>query len=219
MEINPNDIDQRDVYKLLIGSVVPRPIAWVATQDAEGRNNLAPFSFFNAIGSNPPALTVSINHAAARVDGRKDTLSNILETGEFVVNIVTEDTVHAMNETAIDYPAGVDEFVQAGLDSVPSLTVRPLRVAASPVNFECTLFTSVPIGSGPGSTILVVGLIKHIHIRDDLLDERYRIDIERLRPVAALPAAATARCAKSLISSEKAINRTTNVCQPLPYLV
>jgi flavin reductase (DIM6/NTAB) family NADH-FMN oxidoreductase RutF len=186
MEIDPTQLDQRDVYKLIIGSVVPRPIAWVSTQDAEGRRNLAPFSFFNAVGSNPPALTVSINHAVARSDGRKDTLANILATREFVVNIVTEDTVLAMNETATDYPAGVDEFAEAGLSYAPSLTVSPPRVAASPVNFECELFTSVPVGDGPGSATIVIGLIKHIHIRDELLDERYRIDLARLRPVARL---------------------------------
>lgn len=186
MELDPTTIDQREVYKLLIGSVVPRPIAWVSSCDAAGRNNLAPFSFFNATGSNPPAVTISVNHAAARVSGRKDTLRNIMELGEFVVNIVTEATAAAMNDTATDYPEEFDEFAAAGLTPVASQSVRPPRVAESPIHFECALHTTVPLGEGPGSTTLVIGIIRHIHIDDELLDERNHIDLARLRPIGRL---------------------------------
>lgn len=186
MEIDPAALDQREVYKLLIGCVVPRPIAWVATLDREGVRNLAPFSFFNVVGSSPPALTVAINYTADRPAGRKDTLQNILDTGEFVVNLVTEATATAMNETATDYPAGFDEFVEAGLTPAPSRTVRPPRVGESPVSFECGLHTALPVGSGPGSSTLVVGLIRHIAVSDEVIDERYHIDLARLRPVARL---------------------------------
>jgi flavin reductase (DIM6/NTAB) family NADH-FMN oxidoreductase RutF len=186
MEFDPSTMDQREVYKLIIGTIVPRPIAWVSSCDAAGNRNLAPFSFFNGAGSSPPALTVSINHDAARAEGRKDTLANILELKEFVVNLVTEDTAAAMNETATNYPAGFDEFALAGLTAAPSRTVRPPRVAESPVSFECALHTAVPIGEGPGSTTVVIGIIRHIAIRDDVIDERNHIDLSRLRPVARL---------------------------------
>lgn len=186
MELDPATMDQREVYKLLIGCVVPRPIAWVSTIDLEGRRNLAPFSFFNGVGSNPPALTVSINHAAGRSSGKKDTLANILATGELVVNLVTEATAAAMNETATDYPAGFDEFELAGLTAAPSRTVRPPRVGESPVSFECALHTALPIGEGPGSSTLVVALIRHIAISDAVVGERNHIDVHKLRPVARL---------------------------------
>lgn len=186
MEIDPAGLDQREVYKLLIGCVAPRPIAWVSTVDGQGRRNLAPFSFFNVVGSSPPALSVSINYTADRPSGRKDTLRNILDTGEFVVNIVTEATAGAMNETATDYPEAFDEFAEAGLTPAPSRTVRPPRVGESPVSFECALHTALPVGSGPGSGTLVVGLIRHIAVSDGVVDERYHIDLGRLRPVARL---------------------------------
>lgn len=186
MELDPSTMDQREVYKLLIGCVVPRPIAWVSTVDLEGRRNLAPFSFFNAVGSNPPALTVSINHAASRSSGKKDTLANILVTGELVVNLVTEATAAAMNETATDYPEGFDEFAMAGLTPAPSRAVRPPRVGESPVSFECTLHTALPIGEGPGSSTLVVAVIRHIAISDAVIGERNHIKLDRLKPVARL---------------------------------
>lgn len=186
MEIDPATLDQREVYKLLIGCVVPRPIAWVSTVDLAGRRNLAPFSFFNGVGSSPLALAVAINHAAGRAEGRKDTLRNILATGEFVVNLVTEATAAAMNETATDYPEEFDEFAEAGLTPAPSRSVRPPRVGESPVSFECALHTAVPVGSGPGSSTLVVGVVRHLAISDEVIDERLHIDVHRLRPVARL---------------------------------
>src|SRR5205085_9276828 len=111
--------------------------------------NLAPFSFFNGIGSNPPALSVSINYTSNN-DQRKDTLRNIEATGEFVINIVDEKRAQAMNVTAIDYPLDVDEFAVAGLTPIPGVAVRAPRVAESPVSMECKLFTLVPVGTGPG---------------------------------------------------------------------
>jgi flavin reductase (DIM6/NTAB) family NADH-FMN oxidoreductase RutF len=188
MQLDPQALGERETYKLLIGCVVPRPIAWVATVDQQGVRNLAPFSFFNAIGSNPPALSVAISYAD-RADGRKDTLRNIVATGEFVVNIVDEDLAQAMNITATNYPPEVDEFATAGLTPAPSVLVRPPRVAESPVSLECRLFTQVPVGAGPGSATLVVGTIALLHVRDDLVDERHRIDITKLRPIGRLAGA------------------------------
>ncbi len=186
MEFDPTTLGQRDLYKLIIGCIVPRPIAWVSSQDQAGINNLAPFSFFNGIGSNPPALSISINHTGSHPSGRKDTLRNILDLGEFVVNIVTEATAAAMNETATDYPAEMDEFAIVGLTPAPSRTVRPPRVAESPVSFECTLHTTVPVGTGPGSSTLVIGIIKHIFVRDEVISAGGYIDIHRLQPVGRL---------------------------------
>lgn len=188
MHIDPKTLDQADTYKLLIGCVVPRPIAWVSTLDENGSRNLAPFSFFNAIGSSPPALSVSINYSSTH-KGRKDTLRNIMTTGEFVVNIVSEELAQAMNRTAVDYPPEVDEFAVAGLTAEPGMVVRPPRVAESPASFECHLYTTVSVGEGPGSSTLVIGTIVMIHVRDSIVDERHRVDLRGLRPIARLSGA------------------------------
>jgi len=187
-QLDPQTLGERETYKLLIGCVVPRPIAWVSTLDLAGVRNLAPFSFFNAIGSNPPALSISVSYADG-LDQRKDTLRNISDIGEFVVNIVDEDMAQAMNATAASYPPSVDEFEIAGLGAVPCVTVRPARVAGAPVSLECKLFTLVPVGEGPGSATVVIGVIQMIHIRSDIVDERHRVDITKLRPIARLAGA------------------------------
>lgn len=187
-QLDPQTLGERETYKLLIGCVVPRPIAWVSTIDLAGVRNLAPFSFFNGIGSNPPALSISINYIDSR-DQRKDTLRNISDTGEFVVNIVDEDLAQAMNATAANYPSRVDEFEISGVQAVPGVTVRPPRVASAPVSLECKLFTLVPVGQGPGSATVVIGTIQMIHVRSDIIDERHHIDITKLRPIARLAGA------------------------------
>jgi flavin reductase (DIM6/NTAB) family NADH-FMN oxidoreductase RutF len=187
-QLDPQTLGERETYKLLIGCVVPRPIAWVSTLDLAGVRNLAPFSFFNAIGSNPPALSISVSYVDG-LDQRKDTLRNISDTGEFVVNIVDEDMAKAMNATAASYPPSVDEFEIAGVAAVPCVTVRPARVAGAPVSLECKLFTLVPVGEGPGSATLVIGVIQMMHIRSDIIDERHHIDITKLRPIARLAGA------------------------------
>jgi flavin reductase (DIM6/NTAB) family NADH-FMN oxidoreductase RutF len=184
-QLDPQTLGERETYKLLIGCVVPRPIAWVSTVDIAGAKNLAPFSFFNGIGSNPPALSISVNYVDSP-DQRKDTLRNINATGEFVVNIVDEDLAQAMNMTAANYPPGVDEFDIAGVAAIPSVTVSPARVAGAPVSLECRLFTLVPVGEGPGSATLVIGVIQMIHVRSEIVDERHHIDITKLRPIARL---------------------------------
>jgi flavin reductase (DIM6/NTAB) family NADH-FMN oxidoreductase RutF len=185
VQLDPQTLGQSQTYKLLIGCVVPRPIAWVSTVDQQGARNLAPFSFFNAIGSNPPAISVAISYVDSP-DQRKDTLRNIAVTGEFVVNIVSEKLAEPMNITSTNYPPQIDEFAAAGLSAAPSARVRPPRVAQSPVSMECKLFTLVPVGQGPGSATLVVGVIQLIHVRSDLIDERYHIDIKKMQPIARL---------------------------------
>lgn len=191
MQIDPNVLGERETYKLLIGCVVPRPIAWVSTRDVDGVYNLAPFSFFNVIGSRPPALSIAVSYSDSP-DQRKDTLRNIETTKEFVISIVSEDLAEAMNMTAINYPPEVDEFVVAGLTAIPGVQVRAPRVAESPVSFECRLHTMVPVGTGPGSATLVIGTIELIHLRDEIVGERNRIDIQKLRPIARLAGASYA---------------------------
>ena len=145
--------------------------------------NLAPYSFFNAVAYDPPTLVFSSSRFAA--DKRKDTLSNIEATGEYVVNVVVDDIAEAMNRTAAEYPADVSEFDIAGLTPVPSTVVKPPRVAESPVNMECRLQQIVPIGQGHHQHGLVIGQIVLMHIRDDLIDG-HRIIHQRLRPTGRL---------------------------------
>jgi flavin reductase (DIM6/NTAB) family NADH-FMN oxidoreductase RutF len=190
-QLDPQTLGEREMYKLLIGCVVPRPIAWVSTLDPSGVRNLAPFSFFNAIGSNPPAVSISISYID-NPDRRKDTLRNVEDTGEFVVNIVDEALAQAMNATSANYPLDIDEFDVAGVAAAPSEVVRPPRVAGAPVSLECKLFTLVSVGQGPGSATLVIGVIQLIHVRADIINERHYIDITKLRPIARLAGASYA---------------------------
>jgi flavin reductase (DIM6/NTAB) family NADH-FMN oxidoreductase RutF len=168
-------------YKLLAATIIPRPIAWVVTQDAEGRLNAAPFSFFNVMGSAPP--TVALGFLADPARGLKDTAKAILDTGEFVINLVPERLVQAMNLTSIDAPRGVNELELAGLATLPSDSVAPPRIAESPVAFECRLHTSVETGP---NQVVVIGLVTTVHIEDRfLLDPvRAHVDTDALDLVA-----------------------------------
>ena len=183
MEFDPRNLTERDNYKLLSGSIVPRPIAWVSTRNGAGLPNLAPFSFFNMISSRsttPPLLILSIGR---RPDGRKDTARNILETGEFVVNIVSEELAEAMYVTSLEYGPEENEFEIAGLTALPGVRVRAPRVKESPIQLECTLNAVQEIGQRPNT--LVIGEVVYIHIRDDLVHEG-RIDFAKLRPLGRL---------------------------------
>ena len=185
MIIDPTDHSIKDNYKLLIGAVVPRPIAFVATRSASGHNNLAPFSFFTAISSKPPTICFAPS-LRSRQSLKKDTLQNIEETGEFVVNIVTEDIAEQMNETATEVPPDIDEFVYSGLTPVPSQKVKPPRVKESPINMECKLYKIVTVGPDDvGGSALVIGEVVLFHVADRLIDD-FRIDLDLLKPVGRL---------------------------------
>jgi flavin reductase (DIM6/NTAB) family NADH-FMN oxidoreductase RutF len=212
-QLDPQIIGQRETYKLLIGCVVPRPIAWVSTVDISGVRNLAPFSFFNAIGSNPPAISIAISYASGP-DQRKDTLRNISDTGEFVVNIVDEDLAQAMNATSANYPPDVDEFDAAGVTAAPCVAVRPARVAGAPVSLECKLFTLVPVGQGPGSATLVIGVIHMIHVRGDVINTQYYIDITNLRPIARLAGASYAYVHETFDMARPVYDHATGKVEP-----
>ena len=175
--------ENRDNYKILIGAVVPRPIAWVSTLAADGSLNLAPFSFFQAVCPDPPTVIVSVGR---RADGRrKDTAVNAEASGEFVVNIVNLELGEAMNTTSGDYPYGMSEFEVAGLETAPSGLVRPPRVAAAPIALECRLARALPVGRGPDDYLLLFGEVVCFYVRDDLY-ENGRIDATRLQPLGRL---------------------------------
>jgi flavin reductase (DIM6/NTAB) family NADH-FMN oxidoreductase RutF len=212
-QLDPQALGERETYKLLIGCVVPRPIAWVSTVDRSGARNLAPFSFFNAIGSNPPAISVSISYTNS-ADQRKDTLRNIVDTNEFVVNIVDEDLAQVMNVTAANYPPSADEFEAAGVAAMASAAVRAPRVADAPVSLECTLHTLVPVGQGPGSATLVIGVIQLFHVRTDIINERHYIDITKLRPIARLAGSSYAYVHETFDMIRPVYNAATGEIEP-----
>ncbi len=170
-------VDEPIAYKLLAATIMPRPIAWVVTQDREGRLNAAPYSFFNAMGSEPPTVVLGIQSDTGR--GFKDTAANIHATGEFLINLVPEAMVEAMNVTALDAPVGMNELEIAGLETLPSTHIKPPRIKGSPVAFECRLLTSVV--TGPYQTV-VIGRVKAVHIEDRyvLNPERAHIDTPAL---------------------------------------
>ncbi len=165
-----------DRYKLVVSTVVPRPVAWVVSQDEAGVLNAAPYSFFNALTDDPVVLAIGIG---PRPDGaRKDTLGNIRATGQFVVNLVSHAQLAAMNVTAIDFPPEVDELAEAGLSTLPSAKVRPPRIAGAPVALECETFQLIPVGHHT----VVLGKVLAMHVADEaMLDvEKKYVDTPKL---------------------------------------
>jgi flavin reductase (DIM6/NTAB) family NADH-FMN oxidoreductase RutF len=170
-------IPGKECYKLLVSTVTPRPIAWVVSQDAKGLLNAAPFSFFNVFSGDPAVVAIGIGN---RKPGQaKDSRANILETREFVVNLVAEWNAEAMNVTAIEFGSEVDELAQAGLTPAPSVRVKPPRIAESPVALECELMQIVDMGESG----LVLGRVVAMHVHDKfVLDaEKYYIDTPNLK--------------------------------------
>jgi flavin reductase (DIM6/NTAB) family NADH-FMN oxidoreductase RutF len=184
MIIDVGAADTVAVYRALVGVVTPRPIAWVTTVDKLGQVNLAPFSFFNTFGANPPVVVFS---PTLRRDGsKKDTLRNLDSVGEFVVSVAVEDLAEQVNATSKELPPGVSEADYVGLTLEPSIKVRPPRVAASPVHLECRVRQIIPIGDGPIAANLVIGEVLLIHIADSVLDDRGAVDPRKLRTIARL---------------------------------
>ena len=185
MIIDPATTPRSELYPWIIRCVAPRPIAWVSTISREGVANLAPFSFFTAISSVPPTLCF-VPGRREDTGGKKDTLLNIEATGDFVINVVTEDLAVAMNETATDFPHGVSEFDAAGLTPVPSERVKAPRLKESPVNFECERYEIVHIGpEGAGGGSLVIGRVVLLHVDESILTNG-KVDYERYHPVGRL---------------------------------
>ncbi len=193
MEIDPSTIGARERYKILSGVIVPRPIAFVSTRAPDGRLNLAPYSFFNGVGSDP--MTVLFCPANNADGSEKDTLRNCdpppTGLGQFVVNLATEAYAARMAATAHPLPYGESEFDLAGLTPSPSSVVAPPRLAESPVALECETLQVVRTNPGAaGGGNVVIGRVVWVHVRDDVIDEGFRIDHDRLRAIGRMAGAA-----------------------------
>ena len=171
-----------EVYRHLVGIVTPRPIGWVTTVDAEGRVNLAPFSFFNAFCADPPV----VGFGPVWRNPPKDTIANIRATREFVVNIVGEEIADAMNVCSGDYPPDVDEFAMSTLTPVMSELVKPPRVKESHINMECSLMQIIDFSEKPNGGSLVLGQIVRMHVDDEIIDASYKIDPDKLRAIGRM---------------------------------
>ena len=176
MYFDPDQLDGKNVYKLITSTVLPRPIAWVVSQNGQGRLNAAPFSFFNAMSGNPPVVALGIG---AHGQALKDSARNIRESGEFVINLVPFALIEAMNITSIEFEAEVNELEMAGLATLPSTKVAPPRIAGSPVAFECRTLQIIEIGE---MRSIVLASVVAIHIDDEaVLDaERCHVDVRKL---------------------------------------
>ncbi|WP_411348574.1 flavin reductase family protein [Paenibacillus sp. WLX2291] len=209
MEIITDQLTWKDSYKLYTGSIVPRPIALVSTMSAEGIPNVAPFS--NFCGVCPQPFTVAFAPLTRPEDGtKKDTLRHIEATGQFVINIVTEQIVSQVNEASFEFAYGVSEFRETGLTPVPSVQVQPYRVQESPIHMECVLEDIVKIGEGAGSSNLVLGRVVQMHIEDALYNDG-KIDLFQLQPVARLAGEYYARMSDVFTIAHPQRNDSANV--------
>ncbi len=184
MQIDPSSSGVVDVYQYLVGIVTPRPIAWVTTLSPAGVVNLAPFSFFNAFGANPPVVVFS---PTLRRDGtKKDTLLNLEKLGEFVVHTAVASLAEKVNLSSKEIPPDESEVTLTGLTAVPSVKVKPPRIKEAPVAMECVVKQIIPCGSGPIAANLVIGEVVMIHVADDVLDGKGGVDPRKLKTVARL---------------------------------
>ena len=176
------DIPGNECYKLLVSTVTPRPIAWVVSQDAQGVLNAGAFSFFNAFSGEPPVVGIGVG--SNKLGRPKDTRANIRETGQFVVNLVSEENAEQMNITAIEFDPSVDELEQAGLTTLPSVRVKPPRIAESPVAMECELMQIVDLGESG----LVLGRVLAMHIHDEMVLDaaNHYIDTPKLKLIGRM---------------------------------
>ncbi len=184
LSFDPEEEAPADIYQLMVGSIVPRPIAFVSSVDEHGVFNLAPFSYFSAVCAKPPTV-LFCPAVRASTGASKDTLKNVLTTKEFVVNIVSEEIAAQMNQTAAEVGPEVDEFELSGLTPLASVNVRPPRVAESPVQMECRLREVITISNEPGGSSIVIGHVLRFHVRADLI-HNFRIDADMLRAVGRM---------------------------------
>jgi flavin reductase (DIM6/NTAB) family NADH-FMN oxidoreductase RutF len=182
MHFDFSQLTPRQASKLLVGTIVPRPIALVTTVDENGNRNAAPFSFFNCMSTTPPVVVLGLENRGPGT--MKDTYANIEATKEFVVHLVDEALAEAMNVMSTDFPSGVDEIAEAGVETVPSIAVRPPRIAQAPVALECRRTGKVDLGDGRS---IEIGEVLHMHIRDDVVDpEKHYVDTAKLGLIARL---------------------------------
>ncbi len=178
-KIDPDKTPTRDLHQFLLGIVGPRPIAWVSSIDREGRRNLAPYSFYNAFSSNPPVLVFSSNRRVLD-NTTKDTLANVQAVPEVVIHAVNHELVRKMAITSVQFEAETDEFEQAGLTPVPSDLVRPWRIAESPAALECKVSKILPLGEHGGAGNLIFCEVLRIHLREEVVDEKGRINPHKM---------------------------------------
>jgi flavin reductase (DIM6/NTAB) family NADH-FMN oxidoreductase RutF len=179
MDVSTEDLTQKDIYKLMIGVIVPRPIAFVSTRSPNGVDNVAPFSFFNAVSGSPPTIMFSIEEREGK---KKDTLLNIEQHPYFVVNMVNEEIMQQMHDTSADYRPEISEFEQVNLTPVPAKKIECAAVKESPVHLECRLDRIIQIGTNH----MVLGRIVHFQVADRILFGEFKININEYKPVARL---------------------------------
>ncbi|MDX3907009.1 MAG: flavin reductase family protein [Pigmentiphaga sp.] len=180
IRVDGEGLDPADAYRLVVGCVVPRPVAWITTRDAGGRVNAAPFSSYNYVATRPPMLAVNIS----TLDGElKDTARNIVETREFVVNVATEADLEIMHASAAEYPPEISEPEALGIPLIPSHHVQPPRIASTPVQMECRLDQAIALGEGVNT--LYIGQVVAFHLSPDIYDGR-RVNSAAMRPIARL---------------------------------
>jgi flavin reductase (DIM6/NTAB) family NADH-FMN oxidoreductase RutF len=206
MKILPGDYDIQDVYKILTAAVTPRPIGWISSINGKGERNLAPFSFFNVVGYDPPHVIF----APIAPNGiKKDTAANVLETGEFVVNMVTEDLAEQMNKTSARLAPDEDEFAFAGLTAQDSILVKPPRVKESPISFECKLVHHYSFKDKQNGSTILIGQVVMIHVADEILLPDFKINTELYRSIGKMEGGLYCRT-----SDQFFINREVPVSKP-----
>ena len=179
LRIIPEETKTKDLHQFLVGSIAPRPIAFVSTVDEEGNPNLAPYSFFNAFSSNPPILVFSSNRRVSN-NTTKDTLSNVMATKEVVINVVNYDIVRQMAVTSVEFPSDINEFEKAGLTTIASEKVKPFRVKESPVQMECKVKEIITLGDHGGAGHLILCEVVMMHIAEHVVDDNNRINPHKL---------------------------------------
>ena len=183
--IDPKEIETKELHSILLSSIAPRPIAFASTIDLKGNVNLSPFSYFNVFSSNPPILIFSPSRRV-RDNTTKHTLENVLETMQVVINVVNYSIVNQMSKSSIEYPKGVNEFIETGLTQVDSIKVKPPRVKESPIAFECTVEKVISMGESGGAGQLIIAKVEYIHVDSNVLDSNGDIDSQKLDLVARM---------------------------------
>jgi len=182
--LDPKQMKEREPYHLLTSIVAPRSIVWVSTISADGVPNLAPFSFYTAVAGFPPTIMFSVSYRVQTQAKEKDTLRNIYDVNEFVSHVVDEKMAEPMIQTSVDYPYGVNEFEIVNLETLPSVVVKPLRIAHAPVAMECKVTQIIPVEDS--TNIMILGEVVRFHIREELYRSNGLVDTIEMKPIARL---------------------------------